>query len=176
MTNANVAQRYAAALFEVAKEQNNVEAVEQELKAVTDVLNAHPDLVAILEHPGISLEAKKQQITELFGGRVSTTVLNFLKVLFDARRQDALASVYSEFVRLSDAAQNRVKATVETAVPLTEDELNTLKNTLGAKGSVEVTTVVNPALIGGARVRVGDRVYDYTVAGQLNRFRQTLKY
>ena len=176
MTNETVVQRYAAALFDVAKQQNSVDTVEQELKGITDVLAAHPELVSVLEHPSISIEAKKKQLTELFSERVSATVLNFLKVLFDARRQDALASVYSEFVRLVDAAQNRVKATVETAVPLTEDELNTLKNTLGANGAVEVSTVVNPALIGGARVRVGDRVYDYTVSSQLNRFRQTLKY
>ncbi|MCX7569550.1 F0F1 ATP synthase subunit delta [Tumebacillus sp. DT12] len=177
MKNAAVAKRYAEALIELAKGQGKTDAVEQELKSIVDVLNAHPELGSILLHPSIPLDAKKQQITDLFGGRVSDTVLNFLKVLFDARRQDAIADVYNEYVRLADLEKGRVKAEVETAVPLTEAELSSLKQTLGTNGKqVEVTTTVNPSLIGGARVRIGDRVFDYSVASQLNRFRQTLKY
>jgi F-type H+-transporting ATPase subunit delta len=177
MKSAAVAKRYAEALFQVAKEKGNVDVVEQELKSILDVLAAHPNFRQILLHPSITLTAKKQHLDELFGGRVSETVLNFLKVLFDARRQDVIEDVYTEYVRLTDKEKGRVKAEVESAVPLSEEELNTLKQTLSKNGKqVEVTTSVNPNLIGGARVRIGDRVFDYTVATQLNRFRQTLKY
>ena len=176
MTNTAVAKRYAEALFDVAKGKNLIDAVESELKGIADVLSAHPELGAILTSPSISVDVKKQQIKDLFGGRVSDIVLNFLQLLFDARRQEIITAVYSEYVRLTDAHHARIKAHVETAVPLTEDELNSLKSKLGANGkTVELSTVVNPALVGGARVRVGDRVFDYTVVGQLNRFAQSLK-
>jgi F-type H+-transporting ATPase subunit delta len=116
-------------------------------------------------------------VTDLFGGRVSDTVLNFLKLLFDSRRQDAIIGIYNEFVRLVDHALGRAKATVESATPLTEDEVKTLQEQLGANGKqVEITTKVNPSLLGGLRVRVGDRVLDYSVATRLERFRTTLKY
>lgn len=177
MKNPAVAKRYAEALFDVAKAKGQVESVEQEYAGVFAALQEHPELNNILMHPSINHDVKKQQFVGLFEGRVSETVLNFLKLLFDARRQDTIASIYEEYVRLADEYRGVIKAHVETAVPITEEELTTLKNTLGANGKqVRVTSTVNPALIGGAKVRVGDRVLDYSVAGQLERFRQTLKY
>jgi F-type H+-transporting ATPase subunit delta len=177
MSNPAVAKRYAEALFDVANSQGQVDTVEQELAGVVDVLNQHPALNALLQAPSLSVEVKKQQVTELFGTRVSATVLNFLKLLFDRRRQEDIKGIYNEFVRLVDQARNRVKATVESATVLTEEELQTLTEKLGTGGKqVKITTKVNPALIGGLRVRVGDRVFDYSVKTRLERFRATLKY
>jgi F-type H+-transporting ATPase subunit delta len=177
MKNPAVAKRYADALFDVVNKQGQIDTVEAEYAGVVQALREHPELGNILAHPSISQQVKKEQFIALFDGRVSLTLLNFLKVLFDARRQESIEEVYEEFVRSADSFRGVVKAQVETAVPLTEEELTTLKNTLGANGKqVAVTATVNPALIGGARVRVGDRVLDYTVVGQLERFRQTLKY
>jgi F-type H+-transporting ATPase subunit delta len=177
MSNSAVAKRYAEALFDVANSQGQTNAVEQELTSIVDVLRSHPALNNLLQSPSLSVEVKKQQVTDLFGGRVSDTVLNFLKVLFDSRRQDDIFGINDEFARLLDKAQNRVKATVESAAPLTEQEVQTLTEQLGTNGKqVNITTKVNPALIGGLRVRVGDRVFDYSVKTRLERFRATLKY
>ncbi|ASS73853.1 hypothetical protein CIG75_01930 [Tumebacillus algifaecis] len=177
MKNTVVAKRYAEALYSVASERSQADSVEQELAAILDVFHSHPELTNILEHPGISIDAKKKQVTELFKGRVSDLVLNFLNLLFDSRRQDVLDEVFATYVELANAVKGRIKGEVESAVPLSESELNTLKTKLGADGQqVEFTTKVNPELIGGLRVRIGDRVFDYSVTSQLNRFRQTLKY
>jgi F-type H+-transporting ATPase subunit delta len=177
MKNPTVAKRYAEALFDVAQQKGQLETVETELAAIVDALNAHPELQQLLLHPSISTEVKKNQMTELFGTRVSGIVMNFLLLLLDRRRQENLAGISEEYTRLVDQASGRVKVTVESATPLSDEEISTLKNTLGANGKqIDVTATVNPALIGGAKVRVGDRVFDYTVAAQLERFRQTLKY
>ncbi|MBL0385440.1 F0F1 ATP synthase subunit delta [Tumebacillus sp. ITR2] len=177
MKNATVAKRYAEALFEVAQQQGNADTVQAELSAITDALKAHPELEQMLLHPSISTEVKKKQMNELFNGRVSAIVMNFIQLLLDRRRQEDLHSIAEEFTVLADKASGRVKVKVESATPLSEEEISTLKNTLGANGKqIEVTATVNPALIGGAKVRVGDTVFDYTVAAQLERFRQTLKY
>lgn len=176
MSNPAVAKRYAEALFDVANSQGQTDAVEQEFASVVEVLNAHPALNNLLQSPSLSVEVKKKQITDLFGGRVSAIVLNFLKLLFDRRRQDSIVGIYDEFVRLVDKALGRVKASVESATPLTEEELQTLTEKLGTTGKVKLTTKVNPSLIGGIKVRLGDRVFDYSVATRLERFRQTLKY
>lgn len=177
MKTSPVAKRYAEALFDVAKEKGQVEAVEKDLSGVAGALADNPQFANILVHPNISLAAKKQQMKDLFTGRVSDIVLNFLQVLFDARRQSEIGNIYNEYTRLADAYRGVVKAEVESAVPLTEEELNSLKQQLSANGkTVEVKTNVNPALIGGAKVRVGDKVLDYSVAGQLARFRQALQF
>jgi F-type H+-transporting ATPase subunit delta len=177
MKNTVVAKRYAEALFEVASAKGNAESAGQDLGLIANALQEHPQLMQILAHPSIPQTEKKQQLTTLFSGRVSDIVLNLVQLLVDRRRQDDIATIHTEYVRLADAAAGRVKATLETAVPLSEEELTALKNQLGKNGQqVELTTKVNPALIGGARVRLGDRVFEYSVANQLDRFRQSLKY
>lgn len=177
MKNTVVAKRYAEALYSVASERNQVDSVEQELASILEVFNSHPELMSILDHPSISIDAKKKQVAELFQGRVSDLVLNFLNLLFDRRRQDVIAEIGATYVELADAARGRIKAEVESAVQLSEEELNALKSKLGVNGKqVEFATKVNPSLIGGLKVRIGDRVFDYSVTGQLERFRQTLKY
>ncbi len=177
MKNTVVAKRYAEALYSVASERNQVDSVEKELVSILDVFNSHPELMNVLEHPGISIDAKKKQVAELFQGRVSDLVLNFLNLLFDRRRQDAIAEIGATYVELADAARGRIKAEVESAVQLSDEELNALKSKLGVNGKqVEFAAKVNPSLIGGLKVRIGDRVLDYSVTGQLERFRQTLKY
>jgi len=176
MKNLVVAKRYAQALFEVANGKGSTDAVEQELKAFTTALKDNPKMVDLLNNPSIETGVKKQQVTSLLQGRVSDIVLNFIQLLIDRRRQDTIESIYTEYVRLADEARGQIKATVETAVPLSEEELSVLKSKLGDASKVELKATVNPSLIGGARVRVGDRVFDYTVAGQLERFRQTLNH
>ena len=177
MKKSAVAKRYAEALFEAAKGQGQIDSVEAELAAVVGAFQEHPQLKAIMNHPGISGEQKKEQLKTLFGAHVSQLVINFLQLLVDKNRQDQLAGIQEEYVAMVDKAQGRTKAVIETAVPLTEEEMTTLKTTLGANGkAVDLTAEVNTLLIGGAKVRVGDRVYDYSVAGQLERFRQSLKY
>jgi len=176
MKNTVVAKRYAGALFEVANAKGAVDQAEQELVVIVSALQENPKMMDILNAPSIGTDVKQQQVTTLFEGRLSDIVLNFVRLLVDRRRQGALAAIAQEFTRLADAARGRVKATVESAVPLSDEELQVLKQQLGKNGQqVDVTTQVNPSLIGGARVRVGDRVLDYSVAGQLDRFRQTLK-
>jgi F-type H+-transporting ATPase subunit delta len=177
MKNTVVAKRYADALFEVAEAQGAVDKVEQELAAITAALKEHPKLKHLLLHPGISGDVKKDQLVSLFGNHVSNIVTNFLKVLVDANRQDALEGIYAAYSDRVDQAKGRTKAYVETAVPLSEGELDLLKQKLAKNGGeVQLTTVVNPALIGGAKIRVGGRVFDYSVASQLDRFRQSLNY
>lgn len=177
MNKSAVAKRYAEALFEAAKGQGQIDSVEAELTAVVGAFNEHPELQAIMNHPSISAEQKKEQLKAVFGAHVSNLVTNFLLVLVDKNRFDELQGIQQDFVDLVDKALGRTKVVVETAVPLTEEEMTTLKSTLGANGKgVDLKTEVNAALIGGAKLRVGDRVYDYSVAGQLERFRQSLKY
>ncbi|WP_018132966.1 F0F1 ATP synthase subunit delta [Effusibacillus pohliae] len=177
MLGGAVAKRYADALFSIAREQNNIDGVEADLATILAALNEHPELKRILQHPAISPDVKKQQVAELFGEVVSNTVMNLFRLLLDRRREDQLANIYEQYTRLADEHRGRVKAHIETAVALSADDLKQLAEKLGAAcgKQLDLTASVKPELIAGARLKVGDRVIDATVQGQLERFGQSLK-
>ncbi|MFC4769518.1 F0F1 ATP synthase subunit delta [Effusibacillus consociatus] len=172
-----VAKRYADALFSIAKNQNLIDGVEADLSTILAVLNEHPQLRRILHHPAISTDVKKQQVIELFGKVVSATMLNFLQLLLDRRRENQLAGIYEEYTRLANEHRGQVKAHVETAVPMSDAELQDLGEKLGGAcgKKLDITASVNPQLIAGARLKIGDRVIDASVQGQLDRFSRNLK-
>jgi F-type H+-transporting ATPase subunit delta len=177
MLGGAVAKRYADALFSIAKDRNVIETVESDLQTVLTALDEHPQLKRILQHPAINADVKKQQVLEVFGQALSQVSLNFLQLLLDRRRENQLPFIFEEFVRLANDHRGQVKAHVETAVPMSEDELKVLGEKLGAAcgKKLDLTSSVNSELIAGARLKVGDRVIDASVKGQLDRFSQNLK-
>jgi F-type H+-transporting ATPase subunit delta len=177
MLGGAVAKRYADALFSIAKDQDAVDGVQADLSVVVAALNEHPELRHILQHPAISKDVKKKQVAELFAQSVSATVMNLLSLLLDRRRQDQLNRIYEEYVRLADQHRGQIKAHVETAVPLSDSELKEIGEKLGAAcgKKLDITASVNAELIAGARLKIGDRVIDASVKGQLDRFSQNLK-
>jgi F-type H+-transporting ATPase subunit delta len=177
MKDGAVAKRYANALFAAASEKADVVAVEKELVETLELWRSQPELPRFLAHPTVSRAVKKETVAKLFGGRVSQLVLNFLYVLLDHRRETHLPQIVAEYQKRVDEAVGRIHAQVETALPLSEEEARELEAQLARKTGKEVSLrlEVNPALIGGARVRVGDRVWDASLLGRLERFRGQLK-
>lgn len=172
-----VAKRYANALFAVAQEQNNIDEIESDLAFVVSTLDGHPQFRRILQHPAISAAEKKKQVGELFGKAVSASVLNFLYLLLDRGRESELNGIYEQYVSLADSTRGRVKAHIETARSLPNDELKALEEKLGAQCGLkmELSSSVNEDLIAGARLKMGDRIIDASVKGQLDRFHQSFK-
>lgn len=172
-----VAKRYADALFSVAQERNAVEGVESELAAVTTALRENPQLVQMLQHPAVATSVKKQRVNELFGKAVSPIVLNFLNLLVDSRRQNELPAIYESYLERANETRGQAKAHVETAIALSEQQIQDLGEKLGAAfgRKLQLTTSVNPDLIAGARIQVGDRLVDASVKGRLEQFAQQLK-
>jgi F-type H+-transporting ATPase subunit delta len=177
MLGGAVAKRYAEALFSIAQDQNNIQGIEADLSVIVTALEEYPDLKRILQHPAISPAVKKQQVAELFEKAVSATVLNFVRLLLDRRRENELPKIYEQFVQMADQARGQVKAHIETAFPLDETELKGLAEKLGAVcgKQLDVSSSVNEELIAGARLKVGDRVIDASVKGQLDRLQQNIK-
>ncbi|ATY86242.1 hypothetical protein CVV65_15985 [Kyrpidia spormannii] len=177
MRDGTVAKRYAIALFEAARDKSDVQTIEKELGSVLEVWKTEPKLVEFLHHPSVSRDVKKRTIARVFGDRVSGLMLNFLYVLLDHRRQDDLPQIVGEYRGRVDEALGRIHAEVETALPVSEEEAQKLRSRLAQKTGKDVSMrlEVNPALIGGARLRVGDRVWDASILGRLERFRGQLK-
>ncbi|HJV46089.1 MAG TPA: F0F1 ATP synthase subunit delta [Bacillota bacterium] len=175
--SATVAKRYARALFEVAQEMKSIDLIEQELKVLVEALNTNADLEQILSHPQISVENKKQMMDALLGEAATVQTKNFIHLLIQRHRESQLGEIVEAYIELANQARGYADAVVTTAKALTEDELNKLAAGFGnmLKKTLRVQSVVDPSILGGVVVRIGDRLYDGSIAGKLQRFQQNLK-
>lgn len=169
-----VGKLYAKALVNAAGDQ--AEQVFDELDSlVDDVLANLPTIRAIFDSPRIAHSDKEAMLDKVFQGKMSPVLLNFLKVCSRRRRLDCLGAVRTEGRRLLNELAGRVEVKVTTAAPMADDRLESLRQRLAQLLSSEVviSSTVDPDLIGGLVVRVGDTVYDGSVASRLDRFRAT---
>jgi F-type H+-transporting ATPase subunit delta len=113
---------------------------------------------------------------EVFASSVSEDVLSLLKLLIDRRREGILPELANGYLALANKERNIVDATVYTAVQLEEKDLNAVSDKFGqAIGkSIRLKNAVDPSIIAGLIIRIGDRLYDGSVGGKLARFKQTL--
>jgi F-type H+-transporting ATPase subunit delta len=175
-SNSVVAKRYAKALFEVAQEKNIVEAVETELKAVVAALQADENFAKFIVHPNIASADKLAVLNKAFGKSVSETVLNTLSILVNTGRESIIEDLLENYVSIANALTGSASAIVTSPSALSEKELAAVAKEFGkAIGkSVRAENVVNPALLGGFTIQVGDRLYDASLSGKLARLEKSL--
>lgn len=161
---------YAKALLGAAEKAGQADSAVDELGAiVSEALDQSPDLEEVLRTPRIASEEKRAIVERVFGGRVSPLMLNFLKVLAAHERLDCLRAIERAARLQLNQLRNRVAVLVETAAPLSsslqQQVAARLTQLLGRE--VVLSAEVNPDLLGGMVVRVGDTVYDGSLAGKL---------
>ncbi|PSR24575.1 MAG: ATP synthase F1 subunit delta [Sulfobacillus thermosulfidooxidans] len=165
MTDQRAVKPYAKALFELAKDNQLVDKIQTDLEFVIQTIEGSKDLQGFLYHPQVSHEAKRETLKRIFGDSVHPLVLQFLQLVMDKGREHLLAGICDEFNKLVEIDHGIVEAHVESAVPLTAEQqaqfAERLGHTMGKK--IKIIAHVNPALIGGAVIRVGDRVLDGSV-------------
>lgn len=172
-----VAKRYAKALFEVAKEQEIIGVVEQELRSIVEIVGQNVDFTKLLQHPNVGTTAKIGMIKEVFGGRVSEAVFNTLQLLLENGRQSVLAELLDAYVSIANEALGQANAIVYSPFPLSEAEANKVSekfNQLTGK-KIRLEHVIDASLIGGFQVRIGDRLYDGSLSGKLARLEKAMK-
>jgi F-type H+-transporting ATPase subunit delta len=176
MREESVARRYAAALFHQAQTKGTLSEAYRDLQIVGQTVSGTRSLRAILNQPLLSEEKKKAAVRSVFEKSISAPTLGFLNLLIDKRRIDILDAVIAEFMAQVRAYQNIEVATATTAVPLTAEQGAALVRSLEARTGkkIELTASVDPAVIGGVLVRIGDTVFDGTVRGNLDRLRERL--
>ena len=164
---------YAKALMRVGQKSGDLDSIVGELTAVVSVVNQLPEFKAVLESPRVAAESKAKLIDGAFGSRVSRNVLNFLKIVGNKGRFDCLGAIGASAVKLHDELAGRVEASLTTATPV-EDSIRdqVARKLAGVLGkTVNLKTVVDPDIIGGMVVRVGDTVYDGSVVNRLKQVR-----
>ncbi len=171
-----VARRYAQALTEEAQATDQLEAVDADVAVLTDALAGSRELRQLLGSPVVSRAKKEAVLTRLLDGHVGDLTARFVHLLVSKQREGDLADVLAAYSALRDERTGTVEARVHTAKPLSADEAERLKAALEAQAgaAVRMDLVVDPSLIGGMVVRVGDVVYDQSVKHQLETLRGQL--
>ena len=171
------ARVYAKALFDIGMETGAVGQIYDELHAVHDALTGlDADLRTFFNLPQFRRDDKKRIINLAFEGKVGRPVLGLLNVLVEKRREPLLDNVVEEFDRYRDQHEGRVRARVVSARKLDDDLLEALRTALEqrTKKSIDLTETVDPEVLGGLRVNIGDRVLDGTVRRSLQDMRRSL--
>jgi F-type H+-transporting ATPase subunit delta len=175
---ADVGARYAQALFELAKDQGELAAVSADLKGLKAMCADSADLRTLIFSPAFGAEGKGQGLAAVAdAAKLSATTRKFLGLLAANRRASALLAVIAGFERLAAADRGAVSALVTTALPLTDAQTKSLaaalRTALGKDPEIE--TRVDPAILGGLKVRVGSRLFDASLKSRLNSLKFALK-
>jgi len=171
-----VSKTYSEAIFEVALEEGRLNELQKEFDFVVASFTAYPEFYEIIKTPKISITEKKTVIQETFGGSISQTLLNFLKIVIDKKRGADILDIKRAFDARVDEQNGVVKATVESVIPLTDDQLDALSLSLKrlTGKEVQLSTLINPELLGGLVIKVGDRIIDGSVKFKLEGMLESL--
>ena len=164
---------YAKALIGFGQQNGTVETLVEGLSAIVGVLNELPKLQLALESPRIPVEAKSKMLDSAFADKVGKEMMNFLKIVAEKGRFDCLPAIQRSAHEIQDEMLGRVQATLTTAESVDESTQQKIAEKLsGLLGKqVSLSAGVDPEIIGGMVVRVGDTVYDASIANQLEQVR-----
>ncbi len=176
VTRSRLARVYAEALLSVAGKANQRDEIGEQLDdVIRNVFAPRPEVEAFLNNPTISKRQKEPLLREAFAG-LSEPVRNLLGVLNQNNRLGLIRSVAAVYRDLRDQHAGRIRVTVKSAVVLSDDQIHKLKTTLAASlnKSPVIVPVVEPDLIGGLIVQIGDRVIDTSVRTRIQTLRTQL--
>jgi len=175
---ASMAGRYAAALFDLAKEERQLPRIEADLKSFQAMLDESADLRRLIRSPVIAAEDQAKALAAILAKvGVSPLTANFFKLIARNRRLFGAADMMRDFRALLARDRGEVSADVATAHLLTAEQLNALKDALRVQigKDVQVNTRVDPALLGGLVVKVGSKMIDSSLRTKLNNLKVAMK-
>ena len=175
---ASLAGRYASALFDLARDQRQIESVGKSLEALSQALVDSKDFNELVTSPLVSgAEASKALAAIAPDLGLDPVTTNFLGVLAGNGRKNQLQNVIRAYRRLAAEHRGETTADVITARPLNDNQLAQLKQQLRARAGRDVTidATVDPAILGGIVVKLGSQQIDASIRTKLNRLAQAMK-
>lgn len=169
-------KRYGKALYELAVEEDSLDLFNQELTDIAELMDQHPDLEKVINHPRIPEKKKNELVKKILGDGISPMVVHFITLLIDKDRQYFLKDIIMYFQHLVKEAKGIMEVEVTTAYELDSDEEEALKDKMKklTGKEIELEIEVDPGQIGGMRLRIGDKVIDGTIKRHLERLKDDL--
>ena len=169
-----VAQVYARALFEVAKEHDRLDEIRDELDQFVAALNDHRQMAVFFFSPYFASEEKKTALERAVQG-ADPLFMNFLEALIERQRMPVVFRIRVEFEALYDAENKLLPVQITSAVALDEKTVRSIGDRISERTGqkVELSSSVDPELIGGIVLRVGNVILDASIRNRLNQLRRT---
>ncbi len=173
------AKRYVKAFFEWSKARGKLDEVAKDMAILEQVMNDNPDLVAFLKNPTVSNKRKKEALKKIFNDGISAETWKLIDLLADKDRLDILDEIAVRFGQIHKELQGVVEAELITATPVNDEMmkvfLEKVKEITG-KSKVEISNRVDPGIIGGYILQIGDLRIDDSIRGKLNKIKAQLQH
>lgn len=171
-----IAERYAQGLFELARETGTVREKKEQAELILRAIAENPELTVFLRAVKVTKEEKKNLIAGVFKDAADQETVNLIKLLLDKGRIAYFREIFTEYIRLADEELGIQTATVESARELKAEDIERIRKALVRKTGREIVmkTKINPDLIAGIKVTVGNNVTDITMRTKIDSMKEAL--
>lgn len=170
MSVTRIASRYAKSLFELAEKDGKLDKIHEDVLYVREV-GRNKEFASVMKNPLITTDKKESIFEAVFKDKVDTMTLNTLMVLTEHKREAYLVDVCTFFHNLYNSERKITQVTVTTAVEVSAEKIDSILAEFKAKGlieqEVELTTAVDPTIVGGFIVQFNDQLYDASIKDKL---------
>jgi len=172
-----ISKTYAAAIFELSQQEDNVKSVQEELSLLVKFMDDEKDFFQLASAPYLTIELKERLIEKIFAQRLSSLTMNFLRAVIKHNRMFSLPQIAAEYDNLSDKFSGFSPVNVTVARSMTESELEKLRADIASVigGDVKLKVDVNPSIIGGVVIKYGDKQVDNSIRRKLHQAVQSVK-
>ena len=177
METLTVELTYAQALFDAARDRGKVDEIGEEYKGVAEVFKQNPDLKKLFTIPTLSAYEKKAVAQNVFDGRISRELLNFICILIDKRRIGAWDGIGRQYEKLVWDRDGLTRGVLYTAVPIGKKQLTALEEKAGAAigKKVRLENHIDKSIIGGVKIYVDGKLIDASVKSRLESMKQRIR-
>ena len=171
-----VAERYGEALFELAKESGELVRWGQQARCLAAIVEENPQLLDFFNAVKISAEEKKQMVNTLFAGRIDVMFIHFLDLLIDKKRTKHAVEILRQFISLENAERGVAEGIVYSARKLAKEDVERIEQAMAKRQgqNLELTNRVDPRLISGIKVVIGNEVIDGSMKSKIESLKSEL--
>lgn len=166
--------RYAKSLLNLAVMQNELDIVYSDVKLIEATLKQNRELRLVLNNPVVKQDKKSTIISKIFGDKIGPLSASFLEILVLKKRESIISDICHDFQKLYRKHLNIVNVSIQSATEINSEAKVKIKALIQelANGKIELEEVVNPQLIGGFSIKIGDMLIDETIASKLHQLKK----
>lgn len=173
MRETKVAVRYAKSLISLAVEKGALEPTNKDMALLAETCKANRELMVLLDSPVISTDKKIAVLKAIFGSQLSELTMSFIVLMTNKKREYLLDEIADQFINQYRAMLGIIKAEVTSAVALDENIRSQIRAKIGGDKQIEFVEKIDPSLIGGFIVRVGDKQFDGSISRSILDLKKT---
>ena len=176
MSSTRAAIRYAKAILEIADSKNATSEVSADMALIASTITGNSELSSFIQNPLVKVEAKKDVVSEVFAS-VNPVTKSIFQLLLENKRFEILDTIAVEYNKLFDIKNGVEVATVTTAVPMDADleaKVSAKIASISSSKKITIENIVDPAIIGGFILKIGDKQYNASIADRLQVLKREL--